>query len=174
MAKKLSGREAIEAVLAKVAKANKLSTTRAVPHGASKSGVGAFQVLKDGAVMISVRDHDVVVYVDPKTLKAGRPGPKGWENVAHFNHNTPLNIFEKAFNTALKSKRSVIKRASTPKDIASQRKALEARLTELKKQEALLKKPKTKVVKKKPVITNKEKKAIADVAAIKAMNLING
>jgi hypothetical protein len=151
-------REAIEAILAKIAKANKCEVTRAVPHGASRSGIGAFQARKGGDVKVTVRDHDIVVYTPHNIVKSGRSGPKGWEHVTIFNHNADLRVLEKAFKVGLTDKKTnsehaaacgatVGRKPQKPAEIASQRKALEARLAELKKQEAALKKT---VVKRKP------------------------
>lgn len=180
MANKLTPRETIEKTLTSVAKANKLETYRNPPHGSSKSGIGAFQVRKEGKVMVSVRDHDVVVYVSPKVLKSGRPGPKGWEDVAHFNHNTPIDVLKKAFEKGLKSKnRSNGSKPQTVKDIKAQKKALEEKLKKLKEEEkkqAAEKKAKAKPKKKKltPEQIEERNKAIAAEGVNKAMKLING
>lgn len=172
--KELTNRDRIEALLTKVAKTSKAEVIRAVPHGASKSGIGALQVRREGAVLISVRDKDVVIYVEPKVLKAGRPGPKGWESVAHFNHNTPLEIFEKSFKKAFTSKKVTGAKPKVAKDISARRKQLETQLATIKAEEKKAKatKSKAKASTKKPKTkTNKvTDAAIASVAAEPASN----
>ena len=152
----MADRKAIETLLAKLAKAAKAEVGRAIPHGHSKSGLGAFQAKVGGNVKVTVRDHDVVIYTPFDVVKVGRRGPKGWEHVTILNHNTDTKLMEKAFKVGLgdkkansewaKSKGATLrnKKVETPADIRAQRKALEKQLAELKKQEMTLSKPKPK------------------------------
>uniref|UniRef100_A0A6M3L2J8 Uncharacterized protein n=1 Tax=viral metagenome TaxID=1070528 RepID=A0A6M3L2J8_9ZZZZ len=145
-------RQEAEAALIKICKILKLAEpARINAKATSKSGIGALQARnRDGELVATVRDHDVVIYRLQEDLGYGKQGPRGWEYVTVLKHGD-LNL-EKAFKKGFNIKKDhnqlidkfrikrTKKQTQTIESIQAKEARLKAELAELKKARTSIKK----------------------------------
>jgi len=165
----MNKREQAETELKNVCKVLKLNEpTRINAKTTSKSGLGALQARnRDGELVATVRDHDIVIYRLQEDLGYGKQGPKGWEYVTVLKHGDPNleKAFKKGFNIKKDHNQLIDKfRIKRTKKQTQAIESIQAKEARLKAELAELKKARTSI-KKTSKASKKGKAVIAKVPA---------